>query len=168
MHFKALLQCCLLAVCSVLFLSAAAQQHVYSCPYEPQPVGGCASDCQKATGNALLQLFAGLRGPDSSVPWHHETPWSLCSAHCQAMPAYCGWGGVLCCHNGNASRPGQGPDKCRNNHVDHEMCWGNTSAGVVWKIDLTAQRLNGSLSQDVMDALKVLTGFGLSSIDFSR
>jgi hypothetical protein len=48
------------------------------------------------------------------------------------------------------------------------MCWGNQSAGVVWKLDLTMQRLGGRLSQDVIDALKVLAGYGLRAVDFSR
>jgi hypothetical protein len=55
--------------------------------------------------------------------------------------------------------------------MEHEVCKGPTSItppAAVWKLDLTMQKLGGSLSDDVIDALKVLTGHGLQAIDFSR
>lgn len=55
--------------------------------------------------------------------------------------------------------------------VEHQVCKGPTSMtppAAVWKLDLTMHKLGGSLSDDVIDALKVLTGHGLQAIDFSR
>jgi hypothetical protein len=52
--------------------------------------------------------------------------------------------------------------------VEFELCPGNTAPGAVWKLDLTMQQLGGSLTDDVVDALKVLTGYGLHAIDLSR
>lgn len=66
------------------------------------------------------------------------------------------------------SDPGVVPHECGNIDVGAEVCGGNRSAGTVWMLDLSMKRLNCSLSSVVLDALKVLTGYGLHTMDFSR
>lgn len=56
---------------------------------------------------------------------------------------------------------------CRHTEVEHDVC-ASAAYGAVWKLDLTMQKLGGRLSDEVIDALKVLTGYGLQTIDFSR
>jgi len=51
--------------------------------------------------------------------------------------------------------------------VEHDVCGGAASPGSVWKLDLTMQNLQGTLSGEVIHALKVLTGYGLHTIDVS-
>jgi hypothetical protein len=140
----------------------------YTCEPVPQPKGGCNGGCQQELGTALLQLHAGLKGAERNQPWHGEHAVGLCKQHCHAVPAYCGWPGVLCCHTQGDTRPHNGSTHCRYTDVEHELCPGKTAPGAVWKLDLTMQQLGGSLTDDVVDALKVLTGLGLHAIDFSR
>lgn len=165
------LQCRLLLGWSlVLLLATAAAEPLfsYTCGPIPQPKGGCDGSCQQQIGTALLQLHAGLKGAERNRPWHGEHAMTLCKQHCHAVPAYCGWPGVLCCHTKGDSRIYKHSAPCKNTDVEHELCPGNTAPGAVWKLDLTMQKLGGSLTDDVVDALKVLTGYGLHAIDFSR
>jgi hypothetical protein len=105
--------------------------------------------------------------------WHERngTSVSLCTPHCLAVPAYCAWLGVLCCHNDNSVPHPNRTKDCFHSDLEHELCKGATSIttpAAVWKLDLTMHKLGGSLSDDVTDAVKVLTGHGLQVIDFSR
>lgn len=66
-------------------VSAATPSSNYNCPPAPVPEQHCGPKCQAETGNALIQLYAGLSG-------HAQTPWAsgeqpgpdaLCTlAHC--------------------------------------------------------------------------------------
>jgi hypothetical protein len=149
---------------------AAALAPAYRCRPVAQPPGGCDAACQQEVGSALLQLHAGLQGVDGDrPPWHNESVLGLCRPHCHAVPPYCGWPGVQCCHNNDdRSRVADHSSGCRRTPVEQEMCPNVTLPGAVWKLDLTMQKLGGSLTDGVVDALKTLTGWGLHAVDFSR
>lgn len=141
---------------------------LYPCKPVAQPPGGCDAACQQEIGSALLQLHAGLQGDEQRRPWHNESALGLCRFHCHSVPPYCGWPGVQCCHTSNDSRAHDSSSGCRSTHVEHELCPAGTPPGAVLKLDLTMQKLGGSLTDRVVDALKTLTGWGLHAIDFSR
>lgn len=75
------------------------------------------------------------------MPWHGEGPLgnTLCQEHCHAVPQYCGWAGVLCCHPEHDLHPHRNGTSCRGTDVEHEVCPDNTTPGAVWKLDLTMQ-----------------------------
>lgn len=157
-----------LLVCLLALPPPTAKAALYPCKPVAQPPGGCDAGCQQEIGSALLQLHAGLQGDEQRRPWHNESALGLCRFHCHAVPPYCGWPGVQCCHTSNNSRAHDSSSGCRSTHVEHEMCAGGTPPGAVLKLDLTMQKLGGSLTDAVVDALKTLTGWGLHAIDFSR
>lgn len=152
----------------LLSCSAALALVEYTCDPVVQPVGGCDAECQRITGNTLLQLSTAFSKPQSKHPWHNQTAYTLCTRHCHPVPSYCGWPGVICCHTDLKDEPPEHTTDCRATGVEHDMCPGNSSAGAVWKLDLTMQGLEGRFDGVVVDALKVLTGYGLHAVDFSR
>lgn len=106
---------CALCMC---LLAPLAHCMPYTCDAVPQPPGGCDAACQKAVGTALLKLHAGLSGNRThSMPWYHHKSNNMCTPHCHGVPVYCGWAGVLCCHNEPASTQTH-TGECRQSYLE--------------------------------------------------
>jgi hypothetical protein len=168
----ALLVLVLLAAAAV-----AAPPPRFDCPAVPLPedaegVAHCDAACQQDTGNALLQLYAGLAG-ESSHPlggrvWRDVSASAACDSPCSLLPSYCSWLGVFCCFSGTDTAPGSG---CRLSSSTQGQCGSageDAAHGSVWLVDITQWGLAGQLSDGVLDALEVLTANGLHALDLSR